>query len=209
MGVIFAFSKPISSSDFVFTRFNNQSGFENQSYVAVIGLLSSLYAFSGYEAGATMAEETTNAHENAPKSIVYSVVLSSITGIAFIAAVLFGCQENIDAVVSGKSDHAIVNLFALVFPNRRQIIVVLTLIIVLNIFLSGFSNLTVTSRVGFAMARDGAFPLAERLRRINPETKSPDMIILLVSVLASLLCLLPLVSTTAFTAITSIATIGV
>jgi len=96
-----------------------------------------------------------------------------------------------------------------VFPDRRQIVVVLTLILVLNIFLSGFSNMTVTSRVGFAMARDGAFPFSERLRQVNPETKSPDMVILLVAVLASILCLLPLVSTTAFTAITSIATIGV
>lgn len=79
----------------------------------------------------------------------------------------------------------------------------------LNIFLSGFSSLTVTSRVGYAMARDRAFPCSDYLSKINPETKSPDNIIMLVFLLASCLCCLPMISTTAFTAITSIATIGV
>lgn len=95
MGLIFSFSRPLSSSEFVFARFNNDTGFENAGYVAVLGLLSSLYGFSGYEGGATMAEETTNANETAPRSILYAVALSSITGMAFIASVLYGCQENI------------------------------------------------------------------------------------------------------------------
>jgi amino acid transporter len=68
--------------------------------------------------------------------------------------------------------------------------------------------MTVTSRIGFAMARDGAFPFSKHLYKINPKTKTPDRVILLVFVWDVLLCLLPLINTTAFAAITSITTIG-
>jgi len=54
--------------------------------------------------------------------------------------------------------------------------------------------MTVTSRIGFAMARDGAFPESSILYKINSKTKTPDRIIFLVFVMDVLLCLLPLIS---------------
>eukprot|EP00347_Sterkiella_histriomuscorum_P009672 403340314 len=207
--VIFLVSPKLSSSEFVFTKFNNDTGFSNVYFVSVLGLLMSMYGFSGYEGGAHLAEETTNANVSAPQGIIYSCLLSVFTGVIFILAVLYGCQENIHAIVQGNSDHAAVNLFEMVFSGNKNLSLIMTMILMLNIFLAGFSNLTVTSRIGFAMARDGAFPYSDQLKKINKDTKSPDMMILLIFILASCLCLLPLISSTAFEAITSIATIGV
>lgn len=51
----------------------------------------SMYAFSGYEGGAHLAEETTDASQSAPKGIIYSCLLSAFTGLIFILAVLYGC----------------------------------------------------------------------------------------------------------------------
>jgi amino acid transporter len=51
-------SPTLSSTSFVLTKFNNETGFDSSYYVAMIGLLASLYAFAGYEAAGTMAEET-------------------------------------------------------------------------------------------------------------------------------------------------------
>ena len=34
----------------------------------------------------------------------------------------------------------------------------LTVVLLLNIFLAGFSHMTVTTRIAFAMVRDGALP---------------------------------------------------
>ena len=48
----------VSTHDFVWTQYNNQTGFESVAYVSLIGVLMSLYGMSGYESGATMAEET-------------------------------------------------------------------------------------------------------------------------------------------------------
>ena len=84
----------------------------------------------------------------------------------------------------------------------------MTCMLMINIFFAGFSSMTVTSRIGFAMARDGGLPFSKFFYKLNPKTLTPDRIIFLVFVADVLLCLLPLISETAFAAITSISSIG-
>ena len=47
-----------SSSQFIFTASHNGIGVNSMAYVALIGVLSSLYCYGGFEAGAHLAEET-------------------------------------------------------------------------------------------------------------------------------------------------------
>lgn len=84
----------------------------------------------------------------------------------------------------------------------------MTILLLINMFFAGFSSMTVTTRIGFAMARDGAFPGSKYLYKVNASSQVPDRIIILVFVLDVLLVLLALISTTAFTGITSITAIG-
>lgn len=51
-------SPHLSTSKFVWTHYNNETGMPVTLYVCCIGLLMSLFSFSGYEGGAHMAEET-------------------------------------------------------------------------------------------------------------------------------------------------------
>jgi amino acid transporter len=80
----------------------------------------------------------------------------------------------------------------------------MTALLVINIFFAGFSSMTLTSKIKFAMARDGAFPKYGFLYKVNSQTKAPARIIGFVFVLDVLFCLLQLISTTAFEAITGI-----
>lgn len=50
-----------SSSEFVWTKFYNTTGMNSAVYVCIIGLLTTLYGLSGYEAASQMSEETQNA----------------------------------------------------------------------------------------------------------------------------------------------------
>ena len=118
MIVIFICAPKLSSNEFVFTKYNNQTGFENALYISMLGLLASMYAFSGYEGGATMAEETTDASISAPRGIIFSIIASAITGFILILAILYGCGENMAYIINGPSDHAVVNLFDVVLGGR-------------------------------------------------------------------------------------------
>jgi amino acid transporter len=119
VAVIFIYSPNLSSHDFVFTRFHNETGYTSTSYVSLLGLLMSLYGFSGYEGGATMAEETSNPSHSAPRGIIYSCLASGITGLLFIIAILYGAQGDIAGILKDEdsSDHAIVNIMNKVFQG--------------------------------------------------------------------------------------------
>jgi amino acid transporter len=89
-------SPHLSSSSFVFTHFENRTGFNPKStfqnyYVSFLGLLTSLYAFAGYEGAATLAEETKDPHVNAPKGVFLTAVISFVVGLITILAILYGC----------------------------------------------------------------------------------------------------------------------
>ena len=51
----------------------------------------SLYGISGYESGATMSEETSDATTAAPKGMIEAVLASCVTGFIFILAMLYAC----------------------------------------------------------------------------------------------------------------------
>ena len=84
----------------------------------------------------------------------------------------------------------------------------LTVVLIINLFFAGISSLTVTSRIAFAMVRDGALPGSERLRVVWQATKSPIYTVLLVFIIDVLLLLLPLATTVALNAVLSITVIG-
>jgi amino acid transporter len=207
-------SPALSSSEFVWTKFNNETNIPSTAYVACIGLLMCLFSFAGYEGGAHMAEETKNASASAPRGIILTCIVTGVTGLLYITGLLYACQDKIDIYFQGESDYPVVNLFVTAFTSadgkeyKKAGAVAMTTLLIINIFFAGFSSMTVTSRIGFAMARDGAFPGSNLLYKINPKTKSPDRIIFLVFIMDIFLCLLPLISTTAFEAITSISAIG-
>lgn len=203
-----------SSNAFVWTQFNNDTGINNSSYICIMGILFSAYSFTGYEAGAHMAEETTKASESAPKGILYTCILTAVTGFVYILGLLYAIQDNIAFITSDQaSDQAVVSVFYLAFTNSEGVtnkagVLAMTTLLLINCFFAGFSSLTVTSRIGFAMARDNAFPYSEKLRFVHPKNKTPVAMIFLVFMIDTLFCLLPLISVTAFDAITSITTIG-
>jgi len=185
----------------------------NALYVSSIGLLMCLYSFAGYEGGAHMAEETKNASSSAPKGIVLTCIVTAITGLVYIAGLLYACNNKIAEQFYGESDYPVVNIYTQAFTNSNGLhnkigSVTMTSLLLVNVFCAGFSSMTVTSRIGFAMARDRAFPFSKSLHRVNSSTKAPDAMIFLTFIIDVLLCLLPLISKTAFEAITGITAIG-
>jgi amino acid transporter len=84
-------SPELSSSKFVWTEYNNETGMPNVGYVCCLGLLMCLFSSSGYEGGAHMAEETKNASSSAPKGIVLTTIATALTGLAYLLGLLYAC----------------------------------------------------------------------------------------------------------------------
>ena len=144
-----------------------------------------------------MAEETTNSVENAPKGIIYTVLVSGIFGMFYYICLLFACTD-IDAVVSGSTDdtsvtltgYASTNIFILACGQQGG--AGLTWLIVINLFLAGVASVAVTGRITYALMRDNLFAGSSYFSSTTESTASPFAAITLVCVIDLLLQLLPL-----------------
>jgi len=198
----------LNTSEFVFTKYVNQTGFEDKSYVVVIGLLTGMYCFAGFEASAHMAEETGSASTAAPKGIINTVLASGIGGILFIVALLYS-TDSITAAVAGPSNNAATNVFISSCGSAWG--QALTWIVLVNIFFAGVSSVAITGRITYSLMRDKAFPYSEFFSQVHPTYKSPMHSIMFVFVIDCFLQLLPLIpknGDTAFESIVGLSTIG-
>jgi len=130
--------------------------------------------------------------------------MTAIVGFLLIVGLLFASAGNIDFVYSNEL--SVNDLMASCAGSEFAF--VLGILLIINVFFSGLSSMTVTSRIAFAMARDGAFPFSSTIHYIYPRTKSPFGAILLTLAADIVLILTNLGASEAFIAITSIAVIG-
>ncbi|CAF1531101.1 unnamed protein product, partial [Adineta ricciae] len=86
--VLFLMTPQRATVSDVFTSTYNETGFPF-IYVCFISILSTLFSFSGYEAGAHLAEETQSAGKAAPHGIVGTCICSAIVGFVYLLALLF------------------------------------------------------------------------------------------------------------------------
>ncbi|CAF2734993.1 unnamed protein product [Rotaria sp. Silwood2] len=105
-----------------------------------------------------------------------------------------------------KNVSLIVATYKSALPHQGAL--ALTILLLINLYFAGMSSITVTSRIGFAMARDDVFPCSNYLRWIFEPTKTPLANVLFVFIIDSLLQLLQLRSTTAFLALIATTTLG-
>ncbi|CAF3690021.1 unnamed protein product [Rotaria sp. Silwood1] len=207
--LLFALAPERASAHDVFISTYNATGF-SYSYMYCIGILTTLFSLAGYDAGAHLAEETRNASRSAPRGIMGTCLIGALVGAAYLLALLFAIPDIPSFVEKNSGENSTINFavatYQLAVPHPGAL--ALTILLILNIYFAGISGMTATSRIGFAMARDGVFPLSSYLRWIFPRTKTPLATIALVTTMDFLLLLLQLVSTTAFSAIISISTLG-
>ncbi len=185
----------------VFVATNNSTGF-NFAYVCCIGILPTLFSFSGFESAGHLTEETRDADRKAPIAISGTCISAAFIGYVY----LFACVNPINVVNNQLNPSATVQIFEMSTPF--PVALLFTVLLIVCLYFAGVSATTVSSRTGYAMARDSLFPCSKYLTMIYKRSQTPLGSVILVGILNILLLLLQLFSTTAFAAIVSISTIG-
>lgn len=143
--------------------FVNNTG-NSGAYCSFISSLFAAFIFTGYEASATMAEETQDAHINAPKGIVTAVLASYPACIIFVLGLLFSIP-NLQNLLDSPAPFA---QLLVETTTRGGAACLLSLILLCN-FCCGLGAVTSSSRVVFAFARDGGLPFSEQLLCVTEE----------------------------------------
>ncbi|MGW6886736.1 amino acid permease [Streptomyces chartreusis] len=206
VGVLFFSSAGHQSADFVFTTFNNDTGFSNGLYVTALGLLLAQYTFCGYDASSHLSEETTQAQISAPRGIVRSIWVSWIAGFILLAGLTFSIQDY--AGTQGSATGVPPAQIFLDVVGLSGAKALLLIVIVAQLF-CGNAETAAASRMVFAFSRDGAVPFAATWRRVSTRTKTPVAAVWLSVGVALVLAAPSLYSPTAYAAVTAINVIGI
>jgi len=209
VSVLFIVPKNHNDFSYVFTHFENQTGFSFPIaglYVALTGLLNAQYTFTGYDASAHMTEETHNAAISGPRGIVWSIIISLIAGWVLLIGVTAAITQSNYAgeFAAGVAAPGQIFLDAL----GKSWTSFLLLIVIGAQFYCGMSSVTANSRMIYAFSRDGAVPGSQFWHKINARTRTPTNSIWFAAVGAFILGLPYLWNPVAYTAVTSIAVIG-
>lgn len=135
--VLFVVPSERSSSKFVWTSYNNDSGWSSQGYVILTGLLYSTFSFSGYEAGAHMAEETRNASKAAPWGLVSTTITVALVGFLYTLGLLYATTPD---NYSNLEIMGVPGVFVAAAGQWGGL--AMTIIYLVNIFFAGMASLT-------------------------------------------------------------------
>jgi len=168
-------------------------------YGFALALLQAQWTFTGYDASAHVTEETMDPSRNAPRGIMWSVVVSAVVGLALLIAVTLAIGD-LAAARAAKEPFLHIVTLAL-GPTLGAAAVWLC---VGAMWFCGLSSLTSNSRMVYAFARDGGMPGSRWLARVSPTRQSPATAVW-VSALAAFVVVVWAEALAAVTALSTIA----
>ncbi|KAH7915957.1 amino acid/polyamine transporter I [Hygrophoropsis aurantiaca] len=153
-----------NTADFVFTNYQNYTGWESKGFVVLLGFLQAVYTLEGCETAAQVAEEAKRAEILAPLAVVGSIAGSWFIGLAYMLALLFAVQS-IASVQATSYAIPIAQLFHDAVGPR---LTVMCLVVVLMAqLMAAVTAFTASSRLFYALARDNAFPAKGKFMALN------------------------------------------
>ncbi|PHH91916.1 hypothetical protein CDD83_9783 [Cordyceps sp. RAO-2017] len=195
-----------NTAAFVFTEFVNSSGWDSDAVSWLVGLLSAVFPFLGYDAACHLAEELPDASRNVPLAMLGSVVINGLMGFAYCILLLFSASS-LDRLTHTPTGFPFMQIY-LDATKSRAGATVMSLMLVLVAAAATVASVTSTSRTLWAFARDRGTPYHEYLSHVHPKLQVPVRAIVLVLVPQLLLGLLYLGNDTAFNAALAMAIIG-
>jgi len=162
-GNIFEFPAPVSLSFFL------------------VGMFMSLYVIYGFDTASTLAEETRNPRQEAPKAVLGAVAGAFVIGVVFLWGLLIAVPNMADAVAAFAGPALIIEEVL-----SDALTVIYLLVVVAAIFVCCMSILTATIRLAFGMARDNQLPFSKTMAKVNPRLHTPVATCVIIGALAAI-----------------------
>jgi urea carboxylase system permease len=160
------------------------SGFTGGAFLAA--MFMSLFVIYGFDTASTLAEETKNPRQAAPRAVLASVVGAFVIGAIFLYSTLIAIPDMAKFVTSaGKGTIASpADIFNAVLPT--WLASVYLLIVLAAIYVCCLAIQTSTIRLAFGMARDGKLPFGRIYNKVSPSLHTPVGTCIVVGVLAAI-----------------------
>lgn len=171
----------------------------------LMSFVSVIWTMSGYDSPFHLSEECSNANVASPRAIVLTSAVGGLLGWLLQLVVAYTVTD-IDAVLNSSLGQPWASYLLQVVPVRTTL-AVLSLTIACG-FSMGQASMVAASRVTYAYARDGCFPLSGVWARVNERTQTPVNSAWFNVLIGCLLCLLIIAGDVAAGALFSIGAIA-
>lgn len=84
---------PRSDAETVFTKFNNDGGWNSDGTAFLVGLSGLIPSMAGFDCACHMAEEIKDASITLPRSIISGVVINGVMGFIMVSRSSFNCNQ--------------------------------------------------------------------------------------------------------------------
>ena len=194
------------SASFVFTEFQNNTGFSSPGMAVMIGLLNTLFGMCCYDAPSKMVEEMRNPSHDAPMAIIMSVYMGAITGFIFLVSAFF-CIGDLDATATTSTGVPLIQIF---YDSTSSIggATVLAAMITVIVLICANSLMAEGSRALWAFARDRGLPFSSIFAKVDKRLSVPVNAIILCAIIQMALNSLYFASYEGFSTVIAIATFG-
>jgi amino acid transporter len=155
---------------------------------ALVAILANVYIFYGFESAGDISEETLDAQRQVPRAMRNALLYGGIASFVLVLGLLLATPHaGIGPVVSGG-----INAILGELPSWLQNFFLV--MVVVAFFSCGTAVQGAGARVAFALARDGALPLSDRLKQVSPTHRTPVNAILVGTIVPFLFLLLVLIN---------------
>jgi amino acid transporter len=200
------FFAPKQPAGFFFARVTSNSEGWPYWWAFTVGLLQAQWTFTGYDASASVSEETMDPRRRVPWGIVMAVVVSSVVGYLLLIALTLAIRD-IPAVLNARDANgndipAVIAI--LVGALGERVGSLFTGLAAMAMWFCGLSAVTWSSRTIYAFARDNGLPGSTWWRRVSTKYLTPAPAVWLSVLVAAVATL----SGGAYAVVTSISVIG-
>ncbi|KAK6465117.1 amino acid/polyamine transporter I [Scheffersomyces coipomensis] len=184
------------SADFVFSKFENQTGWSSSGIAFIVGLINPNWSFSCLDSACHLAEETQKPRTDIPKAILSTVTIGFVTAFTYSIAMFF-CINNLEAIYNSSTGMPILDIFYQALGNKAGA-TCLGVLIFLTACGCTISCHTWQCRLCWSFARDNGLPFSKYLSIVHPKLGIPLNAHLFSEFWVALLGLLYLASDAAF-----------
>ncbi|KAK3844670.1 MAG: amino acid permease-domain-containing protein [Linnemannia gamsii] len=188
------------SATWVFTHFENQTGWSSSFYVTLVGFSQGAFTMTGYDAPIHTMYNIKNAAWKVPQGIFSGLIVSFTMGILVILTLLYGIVD-INAIINPAiSGVSAIEIFVHLVGHFGTTCIIL--IFLGTFFFCGQGIIKACSQIGHELAVSGAFPKSEYLAKLTPAGQPARMGWVCAGISCSI-GMLYLFNTTALQALTS------
>jgi len=150
-------------------------------------LFMSLFVIYGFDTAGTLGEETRDPQRNAPRGVLWSIGLSFIAGLLFLAGTILSIKDyaKIEGLADGSTPTTtlptiIQDALGPVWGN------IYLFVVLIAVFVCTLAIQSATIRLMFSMGRDGRLPFGKVWGTVNAQFRTPLWAGIAVGVLAAI-----------------------